>query len=47
MRREYDLNVPTNSGYLAPALPICYYQVLCKYGIFMCILYAAVADRRI
>jgi hypothetical protein len=30
----------------APALPICYLQLLRKYGIFSCILYTAVASRQ-
>jgi hypothetical protein len=31
----------------APALPIGYQQLLCKYGILMCIIHTAVADRQI
>ena len=30
----------------APALPICHQQLLCKYGIFRCILHSAIADRQ-
>ena len=30
----------------APALPIAYQQLLCKYGILRCIIHTAVADRQ-
>jgi hypothetical protein len=37
---------PTEATTRAPAQPICDQQLLCKYGIFRCILHTAIADRQ-